>query len=297
MVFGRQLVAGRRGVSGAFRVEAAQMGLRRYWLARGELNGGRFEVADGNLDVSFAHARMVDVDFSELKFSSFGAHDSEFDRCDFSRTAFDSISLGATGYDGQRWDELTWPTTVYRECVFARTRIPPRAFLGNARFERCVFDGARLRGLTFTHEAQFVECTFRGKIQDVNFWGKPTEHAAALGRYRNAFTSNDFTGADLLGVAFKHIDLHAQRFPGLPDYAVLDRVDQRVAAALAAMARWPDDEIKTEVAWSLQFEANEAIKYNDGHALVSRNWVGRRLPPDVRDQIFWMLVNYSDDQQ
>jgi hypothetical protein len=30
---------------------------------------------------------------------------------------------------------------------------------------------------------------------------------------------------------------------------------------------------------------------------VSRNWVSRRLPPDVRDQIFWMLVNYTDDQQ
>ncbi|MBO0869165.1 MAG: hypothetical protein J2P15_11410 [Micromonosporaceae bacterium] len=26
------------------------MGLRRYWLARGERTGGRFEVADGNLD-------------------------------------------------------------------------------------------------------------------------------------------------------------------------------------------------------------------------------------------------------
>jgi uncharacterized protein YjbI with pentapeptide repeats len=296
MVLGRQVVARWRGVSGTFRIEAAQMGLRRYWLARGELNGGRFEAADGNLDVSLAHAQMVDVDFSGLRFSSFGAHDSVFERCDFSRTAFDHVSFGATSA-GERWDELTWPATVYRECVFARTRIPPQAFFGNARFERCVFDRARLRGLTFTHQAQFIECTFGGKIQDVNFWGTPTEHTAALGRDRNAFTGNDFTGADLLGVAFNHIDLHAQRFPGLPDYTVLDRVDQRVAAALAAIADWPDDEIKTEAAWSLRFRANNAIKYNDGHALVSRNWVGRRLPPDARDQIFWMLVNYSDDQQ
>ncbi|PWU44296.1 hypothetical protein DLE60_19665 [Micromonospora globispora] len=49
MVLGRQVVARRRGVSGAFRIEATQMGLRRYWLARGELDGGRFEVADANL--------------------------------------------------------------------------------------------------------------------------------------------------------------------------------------------------------------------------------------------------------
>lgn len=93
------------------------------------------------------------------------------------------------------------------------------------------------------------------------------------------------------------MDLRAQAFPGLPDDAVLDRVDRRMAAALAAMSVWPDDEIKTEAAWSLQFRADWAIQYNDGHALVSRNWVSRRLPPDVRDQIFWMLVNYTDDQQ
>ncbi|MEU0154523.1 pentapeptide repeat-containing protein [Micromonospora fulviviridis] len=284
-------------MSGAFQIEAAQMGLRRYWLARGELNGGRFGVADGNLDVSFAHARIVDVDFSGLRFSSFLAHDSVFERCDFSRTAFDHVLFGATGYGGERWDELSWPETVFRECVFARTRMPPEAYFGNARFERCVFDGARLRDLTSTQEAQFVECAFRGKIQDVNFWGTPTEHTTALGRDRNAFSGNDFTGAELLGVAFQHIDLDAQRFPGLPDYAVLDRVDQRVEAALAAMADWPDDETKNKAAWSLRFGADWAIKYNDGHALVSRDWVSRRLPPDVRDQIFWMLVNYTDDQQ
>ncbi|MEU1244250.1 hypothetical protein ABZ388_28190 [Micromonospora parva] len=284
-------------MSGAFDIEVAQMGLRRYWLSRGELNGGRFEVADGNLDVSFAQARMVGVDFSGLRFPSFLAHDSVFERCDFSRTAFDHVLFGATGYGGERWDELSWPETVFRECVFARTRIPPEAYFGNVRFERCAFDGARLRDLTSTHNAQFVGCVFRGKIQDVNFWGTTTERNAALGRDRNAFSDNDFTGAELLNVAFRHIDLDAQRFPGLPDYAVLNRVDQRVEAALAAMADWPDDETKTKAAWSLRFAADWAIKYNDGHALVSRNWASRRLPPGVRDQIFWMLVNYTDDQQ
>jgi uncharacterized protein YjbI with pentapeptide repeats len=273
------------------------MGLHRYWLARGEMSGGRFEVADGILDVSFAHARMVDVDFSGLRFSTFLAHDSLFERCDFSRTAFDHASLGATGHGGRRWDEQTWPVTVYRECVFTRTRLLPQTFWGNARFERCVFDGARLRGFWATHEAQFVDCTFRGKIQDVNLWGTPTGHTSALGRDRNAFTGNDFTGAELIDVSFRHIDLYGQRFPGLPGYAVLDRVDQRVAAALAAMTDWPDEEIKTEAASSLGFGVDMAIAYNDGHALVSRDWVGRRLPPDARDQIFWLLVNYSDDQQ
>ncbi|GLY77065.1 pentapeptide repeat-containing protein [Actinoallomurus iriomotensis] len=276
-------------------MDAAQMGLRRYWLARGALNGGRFEVPDSDLDVSFARARMVDVDFSGLRLFRFAAHDSVFERCDFSQAAFDNVSFGATAADG-RWDRGTWPATLYRECVFARTRIPPQAFFGNARFERCVFDGARLRDLIHTHTAQFVECRFRGKIQDANFWGRPTKHTAALGRDRNAFTGNDFTGADLIDVGFRHIDLHAQRFPGLPDYAVLDRVDQRVKGALAAMADWPDGEVKTKAARSLRFQADWAIAYNNGHAVVSRNWVDRRLPPDVRDQIFWMLVGDSEEQ-
>ncbi|MGW3892496.1 pentapeptide repeat-containing protein [Micromonospora chokoriensis] len=141
------------------------MGLRRYWLARGELDGGRFGVADGNLDVSFAQARMVGVDFSGLRFSSLLVHGSVFERCDFSRTAFDHVLFGATGYGGERCDELSWPETVFRDCVFARTRIPPEAYFGNVRFERCVFDGALLRGLTSTHNAQFVGCVFRGKIR------------------------------------------------------------------------------------------------------------------------------------
>ncbi|MBX6355481.1 MAG: pentapeptide repeat-containing protein [Micromonosporaceae bacterium] len=283
-------------MSGTFRIAPAHLGLRRYWLAQGEMDGGRFEVADGNLDVSFVRARMVDVDFSGLRFSHFVAYDSVFERCDFSRTAFDHASMGATGHGGRQWDGRTWPVTVYRECRFTRTRLLPDTFWGNARFERCVFDGARLRGFYATHEAQFVDCTFRGKIHDVNFWGTPTGHTSALGRDRNAFTGNDFTGAELIGVSFRHIDLYAQRFPGLPGYAVLDRVDQRVAAALAAMTDWPA-EIKTEAAEYLRISVEFAIAYNDGHALVSHDWIGRRLPPDTRDQIFSLLVNYSDDQQ
>jgi hypothetical protein len=63
------------------------------------------------------------------------------------------------------------------------------------------------------------------------------------------------------------------------------------------MADWPDGKVKTKAARSLRFQADWAIRYNNGHAVVSRNWVDRRLPPDVRDQIFWLLVDYSDEQQ
>jgi uncharacterized protein YjbI with pentapeptide repeats len=285
-----------RGMRGLFRLDVAQDGPRRYWLAQGELGGERFEVPDGNLDVSFARASLVDVDFSRLRFSRFLAYDSVFERCDFTKTRFDELLLGAAGSDGMPGHDPIWPVTLYRECVFAHTRPRRDTPFGNARFERCVFDDAGLRSLVSPYQAQFVECTFRGRIQNMQFWGKPSYKAAVIGRDRNAFTGNDFTGAELVRVGFKYVDLMAQRFPGLPDYAVLDRVDQRVEAALADMSGWPV-EIKRKAARSMRTGADYAVRQNNGYALVSRDWIGNWQPADARDQIFWMLVNYSDNAQ
>jgi hypothetical protein len=216
-------------------------------------------------------------------------------RCDFSRTVFDRAGFGATSGD-ERWDEQSWPMTVYRDCDFTRARFPSRAFFGNALFERCVFDGAWRRTQTYTTEAQFVGCTFRGKVQGVNFWGAPSDRWKVLGRGRNAFTDNDFTGADLRGVAFNHVDLYSQRFPGLPEYAVLDRIDLRAAAAVAAIVDWPE-EVRRTAARSLRHEADRAMRFNGGSALVSRDWVSRRVPADAREEIFWLLVNYDENRQ
>ena len=209
----------------------------------------------------------------------------------FARSAFGRTLLGATGYVGKRWYGQSLPETVYRDCVFTRTQFPVNAYFGNARFERCVFDRARLRGLTSTHEAQFVDCVFQGKIQTTTFRGTPTQHLAALGRSGNAFTGNDFSRADLSGVAFRQIDLRAQRFPGLPGYALLDRIEQRVSTVLAGAVEWTGDEIRSEVTWRLRHQARASAEDNDGYALVSRDWIGgRKVPPGVRDQLFAMLV-------
>jgi hypothetical protein len=99
----------------------------------------------------------------------------------------------------------------------------------------------------------------------MNFWGRPHDHdRAALGRDRNDFTGNDFTAAELDGVSFRHIDLRAQRFPGLPGYALLDRVAERVSAVLPLVDGWPDGD----------------------QALVSPARMGRRLPPALREELF-----------
>lgn len=190
------------------RWEPVQRGLRRYWRGLGGQEGGRFPLPGGDSDVFLERVRMAGVDFSRLRFDSFWAYDSEFVRCDFTRAAFGRAGLAATTAE-ERWDGRTWPVTVYRECDFTRTRLPPRAFFGNAHFERCLFDGTFVR-TTVTHEAQFIGCTFRGRVK-ARFWGRPGSHTDALGRDHNVFTDNDFTAADLTGVEFRDVDLRAQR--------------------------------------------------------------------------------------
>ncbi|WP_068927383.1 pentapeptide repeat-containing protein [Planobispora rosea] len=242
----------------------------------------------------FDRARLVDVDFSGMRLAGFSVHNSTFEGCDLSGTAFDRLSMGATCVQGP-WDGVDWPQTIFRGCTFRRTRFPPLTFFGNVRFERCVFDRSRLRNQTSTSEAEFVDCVFLGRVREVNFWGRPTEHQTSLGRDRNDFTGNDFTGAELDYVAFHHIDLRAQRFPGLPGYALLDRISERVEKVLPLMERWPDARHREEAGFSLEFLADRALEQNDDQALVSPADMGRKLPPALREELFEAFRNTPSD--
>ncbi|MEU7831512.1 hypothetical protein [Nonomuraea sp. NPDC049129] len=265
------------------------------WRARGTLREQHFDLPAGVSSVTFDKTLMVGVDFSGIHFVSFSAHGSRFESCDFSGTTFENLSMGATGVRRSWNRRVSWPQSVFRDCVFRRTRFAPLTFFGNVRFERCVFDGSRLRDQTSTSEAEFVDCVFLGRVRDVNFWGRPTHDQAALGRDRNDFTGNDFTGAELDGVAFRHIDLRAQRFPGLPGYALLDRVSARVEAALPVVERWPDPRHREKARFSLEFLAERALEYNDDHRLVSPSELGRKLPPALREELFEALRGTTSD--
>ncbi|MEU4623377.1 hypothetical protein AB0G04_25825 [Actinoplanes sp. NPDC023801] len=278
-------------MSATLTFEAARMGARRYWLVRGEQTGGRFTVPDDNPDVSIVGARLRDVDFSRIRFTRFLAHDTLFEGCDFSRTWLPHVLFGATGYGGTRWDEKSWPETVYRDCIFVLTKIPASAHFGNARFERCVFDHAGQRGWRFGGPAQFVDCTFRGRVQNCVFGGTTDGYRTVLGRDRNAFTGNDFTGADLVGNVFQHADLRAQTFRGAPDQTLLDRFDQRVEAVLAAFPARPGDRVWSDVVWWLRERSRQAVEFNGGCAVVSPDGLVPRLPPDISERLFRMLAD------
>ncbi|MEU7747094.1 hypothetical protein [Nonomuraea sp. NPDC049158] len=263
-------------------------------LVRGALREQRFDLSAGVSRVTFDKALLASVDFSGMHFASFSVHGSRFEGCDFSGTAFEQLSMGATCVRGP-WNRASWPQSVFRDCVFRRTRFAPYTSFGNVRFERCVFDGSRLRDQTSTSDAEFVDCVFLGRVRDVTFWGRPTRDQAALGRDRNDFTGNDFTGAELDGVAFRHIDLRAQRFPGLPGYALLDRISARAAAALPLVERWPDPHHRKQARFSLEFLMERALTDNDDHALVSPSRLGRKLPPALREELFEALRGTTSD--
>ncbi|MEV4290610.1 hypothetical protein AB0K40_34315 [Nonomuraea bangladeshensis] len=267
-------------------------------MVRGELRDQRFPLPAGVTDVTFDGARLVNVDFTGTRFRFFVAFGSAFDGCDFSGSAFEQLVMGGAcaAAQGKERDGATWPQTVFRDCVFRRTRFPALTAFGNVRFERCTFDRSRLRLQTNTGEAEFVDCVFIGRVREMNFWGLPHDHdRAALGRDRNAFTGNDFTAAELDGVSFRHIDLRAQRFPGLPGYALLDRIAERVSAVLPLVDGWPDDEHRQEARFALEFLADSAYAWNDDQALVSPARMGRRLPPALREELFAAFRHSSSD--
>ncbi|MEV0237714.1 hypothetical protein [Nonomuraea sp. NPDC050786] len=276
-----------------FTFEPINEGRRSASIARGELRDQRFPLST---DVTFDRARLVNVDFTEMRFPCFAACGSSFDGCDFSGTAFEQLLMGSTGVGVGEWDGVAWPQTVFRDCVFRRTRFPDLTHFGNVRFERCVFDRSRLRQQTDTSEAEFVDCVFLGRVRSINFWGRPDDrYHAALGRGHNDFSGNDFTAAELDDVSFRHIDLRAQCFPGLPGYALLDRITERASAVLPLVDSWPEDKHRQEARSALEFLAGTAREWSNDQALVSPAMLGRKLPPALREELFAAFRRTSSD--
>ena len=223
----------------------------------------------------------VDVDFSGRSFDRFARSGGVFLRCDFSETSFQQFS---GGHGAQ---------TRFVDCVFRRTRFPlGNTHFGTARFERCLFDGARLRDLR-VDAAEFIDCTFRGRVWSTIFSGAPMGLTVLPDRSRNAWHGNDFSGADLVDVDFRDIDLRAQRWPDdRAEYALIDRVDERVEAAMAA-PDWPDEALR-----AMRFLRTHGHRDPHGFVLVRRQELGRSLPPQLRDRLWARLVSdYSDDQE
>ncbi|GAA3221158.1 hypothetical protein GCM10020216_032350 [Nonomuraea helvata] len=194
----------------------------------------------------FDRARLVNVDFTETRFVGFNAYGSEFDGCDFSGTAFEQPLMGSTG-TGIGGQQ--WDGATWPQTVY----------------RNCTFRRTRFAEQTSFGNVRFERCVFDGS------------------RLRGQTATFE---AELDYVAFRHIDLRAQRFPGLPGYVLLDRITERARSVLSLVDGWADERHRKEVRSALEFLVGTAREWNDDQALVSPAHMGRKLPPALREELF-----------
>lgn len=180
------------------------------------------------------HQRLRGEDFTARKLDSFSAEACRFDECRFDRMRINSTSFGA----GREQSE-------YVECSFDKARM--RFFSGgNARFVRCSFRDVDLRDW-YCFRVELIDCVFSGRLRGAIFNGTVPEEdrAAAAGRRRNEFRGNDFSGMELIDVAFRTgIDLTQQRLPTSPEYLYLPDARLAVEHARSAVVGWENLDLR-----------------------------------------------------
>lgn len=191
----------------------------------GRHEGGRLEIPEGErLRVEGAH--LVGVDATGLVGAPgrLVVYDSVLEDCDFSGVDLSNVNLSERERERR---------TIYRRCRFVGTRLVPDR-LARARFEECVFTDVVVDGLHL-HAVDLVDNVFTGVLRDLTMWGRPPARWYP-DQTPNVVRGNDFTGADLPGLALRAgLDVSAQQWPERPDRLVLDRLPERVERALAAL--------------------------------------------------------------
>ncbi len=222
-------------------------------------------------------AVLRDVDFSSYRFRDFSVTNAaEFVRCNFSDCHFEHTLFSAA--EG----------ATYRGCRFDRAKFDP-ANPGPARFESCVFDDVVMSGW-FCTVADFVDCTFSGTIEHSKFFGRPFgPWAESLSRpkLRNEFRRNDFSRTHLIDTAFvMGIDLSEQKFPS-DGYLLLDRMSERAARAVAAIATWTNFDERTQAMRFLQGFRDDAAEGQE-QAIIRPDDYGHGAR-EVRDRVLDLL--------
>jgi hypothetical protein len=179
--------------------------------------------------VVLSREKLRGADFSGRGLEQFSSEGSRLEACQFDKMRIQSASFGA----GRAPSE-------YVECRFdgARIRFGPG---GSARFVGCSFRDVDLRDW-FCFRVELVDCVFTGRMRHSFFNGTVPEHERAfVGRERNEFRGNDFSGMKLEDVGFRTgIDLTQQRLPSGPEYLYLPDAAAAVQRARAEVVQWDD---------------------------------------------------------
>jgi hypothetical protein len=236
---------------------------------------------DGRV-VALHHATLTAVDFRRVRFDRFLLDGCLFDRCDFRGLKLDRRLAPLF---------VAQPRSVFRDCYFDGADMRG-ARLGPSRFERCTFDDARLDG-SDARAAEFIDCRFAGPLDDVTFYGAPSDSEAKRLdplRRRNEFRGNDFRDAELIDVVFiAGIDMDRQRFPEDDElYVRIDGFRRRVAKARAQIKQW----YERERAPALVMLATLLARWRDQNVVVARRWTPRIKASDRVQARVWDLLEH-----
>jgi uncharacterized protein YjbI with pentapeptide repeats len=190
---------------------------------------------DPNERIFLDHKHEIGGDYSQRKLRKFASFGSRLERCRFDNSRIDDASFGS----GREMSE-------YIECSFDGLRFWHGG--GFARFVRCSFRKIDLRDW-FCFGTELIDCVFTGRLRRCIFNGTvKKDDQQFLGRERNEFHGNDFSGADLDDVAFRTgIDLSKQRLPSGPEYLYLPDAHAAVARARLAAQSLADADIRIDV--------------------------------------------------
>lgn len=237
-------------------------------------------VGHGKLDpsqhVSLDHVTLHGADFSGRKLKHFGAVGCRFERCSFSKMRIDDFSFGA----GRE-------STEYLECSFDGIRVHHMGS-GFARFVRCSFKDVDIRDWR-CYQSEFIDCEFTGRLEECIFYGTvPEKDRPWVGREKNEFRGNDFSGCDLVDVAFRTgIDLSQQKLPTGPEYLYLADAAAAIERAGVVVGGWYDSQLR-EQGLSLLKSVEYEVLGNQVQILLRADDYHTR-PREVVDGVFAAL--------
>ncbi|GAA2047153.1 hypothetical protein GCM10009779_38500 [Polymorphospora rubra] len=239
------------------------------------------------------HEQVVGVDYSVHSPTGLVGVGARFERCRFDGLRFQNVAFGS----GMELSQ-------YVECSFDGAVLTGAA--GYSRFVGCTFRGAEIRDLTADY-LELIDCVFTGRIRSTTFWGAPAPGSAerftsdlaflekqgqpeppgyrtlAL-RKSNEMHGNDFSGADLVGVAFRYgVDLTRQRLPARSDYLYLPDAEAALHRALALLVDRPADDLTARVEHSLRRMLDREVGTGQRQVLfreVDYSSKGVLRPPD-----------------
>jgi hypothetical protein len=230
------------------------------------------------------HVHVRGEDYSCRKLMQFCTIGARLEECRFDKTRINCAQFGA----GRDMSEFV-------ACNFDGAHIEMGSG-GYSRFVGCSFRDVDLRSWK-CFAVEMIDCTFSGRLRVGIFNGTVRkDDRMIVGRDRNEFHGNDFSGMELIDVGFRTgIDLSQQRLPTGPEYLYLPDAATAVSRALTGLADWTQDVELHRVATSFVKGLEEEVVKGQRQMLLRAEdyYPYLALPREAVDKVFALLGGES----